>query len=346
MSAVTPLPPTPAPPPSPALAPVPPAVSPAGSSAERSVWLPVSSCAPAACLRAETRTAGPLRRAARLAGAVAVLAAGLPLALVIGRTARRGAAVARWSRLFLRALGIRVVVRRGFSCLGGSARARAVRDDGGPALLVGNHVSWLDPLVMAATLPCRPLAKAEVARWPVVRTLAAGGGALFVDRDALSTLPRVVADMAAALGRGESVAAFPEGTTWCGREMGRFRPAVFQAALDAGVPVRPVALRFVEGVGECATPSTRPSFVGDDTLVASLLRIVATRDLVAEVTVFPGVRLDQAAPRGPGRVDAHGEPGRGEWSRRGTARAALARITEAQVRTALLPDSGRPAIAA
>ncbi|RGA00641.1 stress protein, partial [Microbispora triticiradicis] len=65
MSAVTPLPPTPAPPPSPALAPVPPAVS----SGERSVWLPVSSCAPAACLRAETRTAGPLRRAARLAGA-------------------------------------------------------------------------------------------------------------------------------------------------------------------------------------------------------------------------------------------------------------------------------------
>ncbi|WP_327049147.1 1-acyl-sn-glycerol-3-phosphate acyltransferase [Microbispora sp. NBC_01189] len=332
MSAVTPLPPAPSPPASGAL--------------ERSVWLPVSSCATAACLRAQTRTAGPLRRAARIAGALAVLAAGLPVALVIGRTARRGTAVARWSRLFLRALGIRVVTRRGFSCLGGSARARAVRDDDGPALLVGNHVSWLDPLVMAATLPCRPLAKAEVGRWPVVRTLAAGGGALFVDRDALSTLPRVVADMTAALGRGESVAAFPEGTTWCGREMGRFRPAVFQAALDAGVPVRPVALRFVEGAGEWATPSTRPSFVGDDTLVASLLRIVATRDLVVEVTVFPGVRLEQPAPRGLHQADARGEPGQGERPRPGAARAALARIAEAQVRTALLPDSGRPALAA
>ncbi|MGI5161932.1 lysophospholipid acyltransferase family protein [Microbispora sp. CA-102843] len=297
--------------------------------AASSAWLPVSPCAPDVCLRAQARTAGPLRRAARLTGAVAVLLAGLPIALALGRTAWRGAVTTRWSRLLLRALGVRVVTRRGFSCIGGSPRARAVPGEDGPTLLVGNHVSWLDPLVITATFACRPLAKAEVGRWPVVRTLAAGGGALFIDRDRLSALPGVVADMAAALRRGESVAAFPEGTTWCGREMGRFRPAVFQAALDAGVPVRPVALRFLEGAaagrgtGERAAPSTRPSYVGDDTLLASVLRIVATRGLVAEVTVFPAVRLDRPAAYG-GR--AH----------RGQARAALARIAEAQVRTGLM----------
>ncbi|GIH64009.1 lysophospholipid acyltransferase family protein [Microbispora siamensis] len=288
-----------------------------------SAWLPVSPCAPDVCLRPQARTAGLLRRAARLAGAAAVLLAGLPIALALGRTARRGAVTRRWSRLLLRALGVRIVTRRGFSCIGGSARARAVPGEDGPALLVGNHVSWLDPLVITATFACRPLAKAEVGRWPIVGTLAAGGGALFIDRDRLSALPGVVADMTAALRRGESVAAFPEGTTWCGREMGRFRPAVFQAALDAGVPVRPVALRFLEGDGERAALSTRPSYVGDDTLLASILRIVATRDLVAEVTVFPAVRLDRPVAYG-GR--AH----------RGEARAALARIAEAQVRTGLV----------
>ncbi|MEU6424663.1 lysophospholipid acyltransferase family protein [Microbispora sp. NPDC046973] len=291
--------------------------------AASSAWLPASPCAPDVCLRAQARTAGPLRRAARLTGAVAVLLAGLPIALALGRTARRGAVATRWSRLLLRALGIRIVTRRGFSCIGGSARARAVPGEDGPALLVGNHVSWLDPLVITATFTCRPLAKAEVGRWPIVGSLAAGGGALFIDRDRLSALPGVVADMAAALRRGESVAAFPEGTTWCGREMGRFRPAVFQAALDAGVPVRPVALRFTEGVGAHAAPSTRPSYVGDDTLLASVLRIVATRDLVAEVTVFPAVRLDRPA--------AYGGP-----VHRREARAALARIAEAQVRTGLV----------
>ncbi|GAB3130878.1 lysophospholipid acyltransferase family protein [Microbispora hainanensis] len=301
--------------------------------AASSAWLPASPCAPDVCVRAQARTAGPLRRAARLLGALVVLLAGLPIALALGRTAWRGVVTTRWSRLLLRALGVRIVTCRGFSCIGGSARARAVPEGDGPALLVGNHVSWLDPLVITATFACRPLAKAEVGRWPVVRTLAAGGGALFVDRGRPSTLPGVVADMTAALRRGESVAAFPEGTTWCGREMGRFRPAVFQAAIDAGVPVRPVALRFLElpeGAGKGV--STRPSYVGDDTLLASVLRIVAARDLVAEVTVFPAVRLDRPAVYG-GR--AH----------RREARVELARIAEAQVRTGLVEPGERTAAA-
>ncbi|MFE9670729.1 1-acyl-sn-glycerol-3-phosphate acyltransferase [Microbispora bryophytorum] len=312
--------------------------------AASSAWLPTSPCLPDVCLRAQARRAGPLRRAARMAGAAAVLLAGLPIALALGRTARRGVVTMLWSRLLLRALGVRIVTHRGFSFIGGSARVRAVPGEDGPALLVANHVSWLDPLVITATAACRPLAKAEVGRWPIIRTLAGRGGALFIDRDRLSALPGVVADMTAALRRGESVAAFPEGTTWCGREMGRFRPAVFQAALDAGVPVRPVALRFLEGAGadrntgaglftgERAALSTRPSYVGDDTLLASVLRIVATRDLVAEVTVFPAVR-----PVGP---VALGGP-----VQRRQARTALARIAEAQVRTGLvtgLVESGEP----
>ncbi|NJP25423.1 1-acyl-sn-glycerol-3-phosphate acyltransferase [Microbispora sp. SCL1-1] len=301
--------------------------------AASSAWLPASPCAPDLCVRAQARTAGPLRRAARLLGVVVVLLAGLPIALALGRTAWREAVTTRWSRLLLRALGVRIVTRRGFSCIGGSARARAVPEEDGPALLVGNHVSWLDPLVITATFACRPLAKAEVGRWPVVRTLAAGGGALFIDRDRPSALPEVVADMTAALRRGESVAAFPEGTTWCGREMGRFRPAVFQAAIDAGVPVRPVALRFLElPEGAGTGVSTRPSYVGDDTLLASVLRIVAARDLVAEVTVFPGVRLDRP-------------PVYGSRAHRRQARAELARIAEAQVRTGLVEPGERAAAA-
>ncbi|MBD3143285.1 1-acyl-sn-glycerol-3-phosphate acyltransferase [Microbispora camponoti] len=310
--------------------------------------MPTSPCVPDVCLRAQARRAGPLRRAARMAGAAAVLLAGLPIALALGRSARRGVVTMLWSRLLLRALGVRLVTHRGFSFIGGSARVRAVPGEDGPALLVANHVSWLDPLVITATAACRPLAKAEVGRWPIIRTLAGRGGALFIDRDRLSALPGVVADMTAALRRGESVAAFPEGTTWCGREMGRFRPAVFQAALDAGVPVRPVALRFLEGAGvgrttgagrftgQRAALSTRPSYVGDDTLLASVLRIVATRDLVAEVTVFPAVRPDGPVALG------------GPVQRR-QARTALARIAEAQVRTGLvtgLVEPGEQVVAA
>ncbi|MFD0473842.1 lysophospholipid acyltransferase family protein [Nonomuraea thailandensis] len=169
-------------------------------------------------------------------------------------------------------------------------------------LVVANHISWLDPLVIAATVPSRPLAKREVAGWPVISTLVAGAGALFIDRDRLTALPSAVAGVAGALRAGDTVVAFPEGTTWCGRGMGGFRRAVFQAAIDAGADVRPATLRYREG----REPSTRACFVGDDSLLASLLRVAATRDLVVEVRLLAPVR---PAPGAAGRGRERSWPG-------------------------------------
>ncbi len=106
--------------------------------------------------------------------------------------------------------------------------------------------------------------------------------ALFIDRDRLRALPDTVARIARALREGGAVAAFPEGSTWCGRAQGTFRRAVFQAALDAGVPVQPVRIRY-RLMGGAAT--TAPAFVGEDTLLASLWRVATARGLVAEVEV-------------------------------------------------------------
>jgi 1-acyl-sn-glycerol-3-phosphate acyltransferase len=156
-------------------------------------------------------------------------------------------------------------------------------------LVVSNHVSWLDILLVGAVCPGRMLAKREVAGWPVVGRIAVRGGTLFIDRERIRALPDTVAEIAGALRGGATVVAFPEGSTWCGREEGRFRPAVFQAALDASVPVRPVSIRYRLAGGE---PTTAPAFVGDDTLLASVRRVVATRGLTAELTV------DQEIPAG------------------------------------------------
>jgi 1-acyl-sn-glycerol-3-phosphate acyltransferase len=289
-----------------------------------SPWFPVSPCMPSECMEEPLAMAGPLRRAARVLGALAVVVSGVPLAFVarLSSTAQRKRFTMMWSRMLIRALGIKIEARRGFAFVGGSLEARAVPEGEGGTLLVGNHISWLDPIVVAAITPCRLLAKSEIAEWPVIRTLAAGGGALFIDRNRLSALPQAIDDVAAALRDGDTVVAFPEGTTWCGREMGPFRPAVFQAAIDAGVPVRPMALRFRQG----EELSTGPSYVGDDSLVASIMRVVAIRDLVAEVTFFPGVQV----PRG-------GDPRR--------ARRTLARIAEAQVRAGVVETHRQPVAA-
>ncbi|WP_214325702.1 lysophospholipid acyltransferase family protein [Nonomuraea sediminis] len=267
-------------------------------------WLRMGPCSPEACVEAPAALAGPLRRMARLVGAALVLLAGIPVSLATSRAGgvRRAGITKTWAWLMLRALGIRVEITGDVTSAPGEG-----------ALLVANHISWLDPLVMAATVPSRPLAKREVGEWPLIRTLAAGSGALFIDRNRLSTLPSAVATIAGALRAGDTVIAFPEGTTWCGRGMGEFRPAVFQAAIDAGAAVRPATLRYREG----ESTSTRACYVGDDSLLASILRVAATRHFMVEVTVLAPVR---PAPSG----------------RRPEARAALARLAEAQVRTGVI----------
>ncbi|MEV7907986.1 lysophospholipid acyltransferase family protein, partial [Streptomyces anulatus] len=126
-----------------------------------------------------------------------------------------------------------------------------------------------------------------VRKWPLIGAMAAGAGALLIDGDRLSTLPEAVAGVARALGEGEPVAAFPEGTTWCGREMGAFRRAVFQGALDAGAPVRPVAVRYL---GPDGVPAAEAAYVGDDALVASIRRVAGIRGLTVEVTLLPPVQ--------------------------------------------------------
>ncbi|MEV0618954.1 lysophospholipid acyltransferase family protein [Nonomuraea sp. NPDC050404] len=276
------------------------------SAARDNPWRPVSPCTPAACVGGPITPAGQLRRGLRLFGALIVALAGVPLALLArafaGGTPRQAAITGRWARAFLRALGLRLEVI-------GTCGAVVTG-----ALVVANHVSWLDPLVIAAALPARPLAKREIASWPVVRTLAAGSGTLFIDRERLSALPSAVAAVADALRAGDTVVAFPESTTWCGQGMGGFRPAVFQAAIDAGAPIRPVTLRYREG----AESSTRAAFVGSDSLLSSLLRITATRHLVAEVRL-PGLVLHAAATR-----------------------AELARICETRVRVGLPGPHGTP----
>ncbi|MDP9863576.1 MULTISPECIES: lysophospholipid acyltransferase family protein [Streptosporangium] len=253
-------------------------------------WLPVAPCMPATCLTPPAAGVSRPRRALRLAAvALSVLAGVVPALLARGSgTAGRVRLASLWSRLVLRALGVRIEVRRGFTFLAGSAAGlRVVPVSEAAPLIVANHVSWLDPLVMSAVLPSRPLAKHEVRRWPLIGLLAAGAGALFIDRDRLSALPEAVGRVAAALGEGHPVTAFPEGTTWCGREMGAFRPAVFQAALDAGAPVRPVAIRYL---GPDGLPAGVAAYVGDDTLPASMLRVAAFRRLTVEVTLLPPVQ--------------------------------------------------------
>ena len=159
-----------------------------------------------------------------------------------------------------------------------------------PRLFVANHVSWLDVYAIGAWRPVRFVAKSETATWPLAGTITRNFDALFIVRGSYRDAARVKDRVAAALAAGDSVAVFPEATTTDGTQLARFHAAMFQAAIDTGAVVQPIALRYRKADG---SPCPAAAFVGDDTFAASLGRII--REPAVHVDVHVGPVLPSAA---------------------------------------------------
>ena len=150
----------------------------------------------------------------------------------------------------------------------------------GPALLVANHISWLDIVVLHAARYCRFVSKANVRHWPLIGPLATGAGTLYVERESRRDAMRVVHRMVQALGEADVLAIFPEGTTSDGMDVLPFHANLLQSAIAAAAPVQPVALQFFED----SKPSRTVAYVGDDSLVGSIWRTLCAEGLRAVVT--------------------------------------------------------------
>ncbi|MTD58373.1 lysophospholipid acyltransferase family protein [Amycolatopsis pithecellobii] len=248
-------------------------------------WMPQAPCGDG-CLTRGAPTVSLPRRIMRIGSAVLVVAAALASTPLLAFARAREPLARLICRSVLRAFGVRLLVH------GGDEFRRA--EPGRGALVVNNHISWLDVLAVNAIRPMRALAKKEIASWPVLGAIVARGGSIFLDRERLSTLPGTMAELAGALRGGSLVSVTPEGTTWCGTASGRFTPAAFQAAIDGGVPVRPLALRYRLTDGR---ETTQPAFIGPESLIDSLRRVARLRGLVLEVFVCEEIAPGRAAGR-------------------------------------------------
>jgi 1-acyl-sn-glycerol-3-phosphate acyltransferase len=247
--------------------------------------MPASPCGDG-CLTDGDPVVGFPRRALRVTAAIFVVFSALvtaPLLLVSWGRERRVRLIFRG---MLRAFGVRLDIR-------GGADFRTAPAGRG-ALVVNNHISWLDIVAINALRPMRALAKKEIAGWPVLGGLVRRGGSIFLDRERLTTLPATMASLADALRTGSLVSVTPEATTWCGLASGRFTTATFQAAIDGGVPVRPIALRYRLADGR---ETSRPAFIGPESLIASLRRVAALRGLVLEIHICPEIAPGRAENR-------------------------------------------------
>jgi 1-acyl-sn-glycerol-3-phosphate acyltransferase len=151
-------------------------------------------------------------------------------------------------------------------------------------LLVSNHMSWLDIPVLGAHGELRFLAKAEVRRWPLIGWLAQCADTIFIERGG-HQVSAITARLVNALTVGRTLLIFPEGTTTDGATVARFHARLFGAAQLPGQRIQPVALRYYRGAAP--TPETTIAYIGTETLLGNLWRVLWHPQLVAHVQFLP-----------------------------------------------------------
>lgn len=134
-----------------------------------------------------------------------------------------------WFRCLARAMGLHIQT-------GGEALSP-------PVLLVGNHISWIDIVVLCASTPVLFVSKDDVKGWPIIGFLTKAAKTLFIARGGNHTA-QLRADMLQRLQQGFRIVIFPEGTTTDGQGLRRFQPRLFGAAIDGNIAVQPFMLHY------------------------------------------------------------------------------------------------------
>ncbi len=200
---------------------------------------------------------------------------------------RRGRVIRRVCVVLMRVLGVRMSIK-GQVPLHASAEC-GVNEKGAGYMVCANHISFIDIFILDAVLPCRFVAKKEIASWPVFGFIAKGTGTLFIDRTRKRAVLEMADAMACAVSEGTNVLFFPEGTTGNGLELLPFHSNLFEAAVRSGAEVLPVTLRYtLDG-----KPSGLVSYAGNVALFTVLKRILFTPGLGVEVTVLDPISTVQ-----------------------------------------------------
>jgi lyso-ornithine lipid O-acyltransferase len=180
--------------------------------------------------------------------------------------AQRAAWMQKWSIRFLRYVGLKMDVPHPAPSSGA---------------MVCNHLSYLDILVLGAQRPTLMVAKSEVRRWPLIGTITAGAGTIYVERERSGSAAIAAEQMAEAVRSGVFLLFFPEGTSGDGTEVLPFRSPLFQPLIEAKVPIWPAHLSY----GLPASPGSdlivqnKICYWGDMNIVSHLVGMLQLRNV-------------------------------------------------------------------
>jgi 1-acyl-sn-glycerol-3-phosphate acyltransferase len=152
-------------------------------------------------------------------------------------------------------------------------------------LMVANHISWMDIIVIQSIKPCIFVAKSDVASWPLFGWVAQMTGTIFIKRDKVSDIKKALKKMKRRLIK-RSVCIFPEGTSSNGRYLLPFKSNLFQSSIDTQKSILPLCLRYEQK----NTYTDKTAFVDDMSLLDSIIKIKQEKDIRVIVEVLQPIR--------------------------------------------------------
>jgi 1-acyl-sn-glycerol-3-phosphate acyltransferase len=186
----------------------------------------------------------------------------------------RAAWLHKWCRFACRVLGIRVRTHGSMPSSG---------------LLVSNHLSYLDIVVLSSIRPCIFVAKRDVAGWPLFGWLARAAGAIFVDRERRMSSNDAVDCIRKAIAGGFVVVLFPEGTSSDGSTVLPFKSALLECVVQLHCPVAAGSIDYSVDKGAVAD---EVCYWRDMTLVPHLLNLLFKREIRAKYSFLPARTRD------------------------------------------------------
>jgi 1-acyl-sn-glycerol-3-phosphate acyltransferase len=152
-------------------------------------------------------------------------------------------------------------------------------------LMVANHISWMDIIIIQSIKPCIFVAKSDVASWPLFGWVAQMTGTIFIKRDKISDIKKALKKMKRRLIK-RSVCIFPEGTSTNGRYLLPFKSNLFQSSIDTQKSILPLCLRYEQK--NIYTDKT--AFVDDMSLLDSIIKIKQEKDIRVVVEILQPIR--------------------------------------------------------
>jgi 1-acyl-sn-glycerol-3-phosphate acyltransferase len=183
--------------------------------------------------------------------------------------------IQRWSAQLIAICGVSLQVNH-------TAQAEPVS----PALIICNHISWLDIFVINSVHACRFVAKSDIRDWPLIGWLCDKSGTIFIARGKQRDVRRIYAGLVRSIHDGERVAFFPEGTTAPQGTVLPFHANLFEAAIEAQVPVQAYAIRYRDAAGNYHPAA---DFIGEMSFAESVLMILRHPAMHAELIRLPAV---------------------------------------------------------